>query len=364
MIRLGLVLLGTAAGLVASELALRGYLAAEAARKDAEWRSIGAPPDVDKEARLGQIVRPHAERRISYELIPDMSVTFQGVPVRTDAQGFRCHPSPTPGPRASDTVRILGLGDSVMFGWGVEYPDCFMGILQRDLAAAHPDVTFEVINTAVPGYNTVMQVETLKVKGLPCRPDIVLIDFVENDLLPPHFIPRDDRFWTSSRCLLLDLTRAALRGQRFDPLERFGDPPRLASDLRGFWETLEFEPQEVPEGLRDMVGLRSYRAAMSELATLAASHGFEVVVTSHQDVPAYLRETCAELGFSLVESTAVLDYMRAHGIDDRRGTVLTLSADDPHPSPLAHRLQAQGILEFLTAAGFVERALERQALER
>jgi hypothetical protein len=358
------VLLGTAAGLVALELALRGYLAAEAVRKDAEWSSIGAPPGLETEATLGQIVRPHAERRISYELIPDMSVTFQGVPVRTNEHGFRGPPCPAPGPRAPDTVRILGLGDSVMFGWGVEYPESFMGVLSRDLVAAHPGVTFDVINTAVPGYNTVMEIETLKVKGLTYRPDIVLIDFVENDLLPPHFIPRDVRLWTSSRCFLLDLTRAVLRGERFDPFTRFGEPPRLAADPREFWETLEFDPEEVPDGLRDMVGLRSFQAAMSELATLAASQGFEVVVTAHQEAPAYLRETCNELGFPLVEPTAVLGFMQAHGIDDRRGTVLTLSADDPHPSPLAHRLQAQGILEFLTAAGYVERALERQATER
>lgn len=138
--RLASLALGTLVGLVASELALRASLSVQAARKAREWQAIGEPAKVEGEVGLGHIIRPHAERRVCYELIPDMLVTFKAVAVRTNALGFRGPPAAPPGPPAPGTIRILGLGDSFMFGWGVEYEDCFASVLQEMLVAALPGV--------------------------------------------------------------------------------------------------------------------------------------------------------------------------------------------------------------------------------
>lgn len=105
----------------------------------------------------------------------------------------------------------------------------------------------------MPGYNTVMEVESFKVKGLAYRPDIVLLDYVDNDLDPPNFVPQDQSYWTAPRPFLLALLRSVARGERFEPFQRFARPPRPA---------LDSDPATVAEGLREMVGLRSYQAAM------------------------------------------------------------------------------------------------------
>ena len=359
--RFGLLALGTLVGLVTGELALRCYLSAQSARKAADWRSIGQRPPAEGELGLGHIIRPHPEPRIGYELIPDMDVTFKQVSVRTNAAGFRGPPAPPPGPPAPGTVRILGLGDSVMFGWGVEQEDCYLGVLERMLSEAHPGTRIEVINTAVPGYNTVIEVETFKVKGLAYDPDIVVLDYVNNDLEPPNFIVKGIDCWTLSRSFLLELAQSFLRGERFDPSPRFGMPQRTAQQNRELWEPPELDPQDVPEGLEELVGLGPYQAAMRELADLARVHGFEVVLTTtHQTTPPFFRETCAELGFPLIETTAVSDYMREHGIRERRGAILTLSPADPHPTALVHGFQAEAIFEYLMANRSLQRALERR----
>lgn len=65
-------------------------------------------------ARLGDIVRLSPDPRIVYELVPGLDVTFLDVPLRTNPSGFR---GPlVPAERARPSVRVVGLGDSVMFG--------------------------------------------------------------------------------------------------------------------------------------------------------------------------------------------------------------------------------------------------------
>lgn len=344
-----LVTLGTVLGLAVCELGLRAYHTFDEARKLAAWRALEQPRLIPEDgvARLAHLIRPHVERRIVYELIPNLSVNFMGAPVTINADGFR---GPAYGPaRGSNTVRIVGLGDSVMFGWGVADGRCFLRLLEARLNAAHPGTTFEVINTAVPGYNTVMQVETLAAKGLGYEPDIVVIDFVGNDLALPNIIARSTNHWDPSRLYLLGALRSRAGGEKaqyrpFEPAPRQG----------------MYQPEAVPAEYADMVGIAAFRKAMRELVDLGREHEFDVVVSTHLDSE-LLRETCRELELPLVELLPRLQrHMQAHGIEELSGSELTLSDTDPHPSALAHEFQAEELERLLTDEGILERAIERR----
>lgn len=87
------------------------------------------------------------------------------------------------------------------------------------------------------------------------------------------------------------------------------------------------------------------------------------MTTTHVLVPSYVREICAELDFPLVLPARIQAYMEEHGIQDRRASILTQSESDPHPTALAHRLQAEGIFEHLMASGKLGRALEDRGAE-
>jgi len=64
--------------------------------------------------------------------------------------------------RAAGTFRVVGIGDSAMFGSGVSDGENHLAILERIVGRRFPGLKVETINTAVPGYNTIMEVETLK----------------------------------------------------------------------------------------------------------------------------------------------------------------------------------------------------------
>ena len=69
-------------------------------------------------AQLDEIVKMSQNERLLFELKANMAVTFMGKKVKTNSNGLRVAPPTTVKP--TDTCRIVGIGDSWMFGWGAE----------------------------------------------------------------------------------------------------------------------------------------------------------------------------------------------------------------------------------------------------
>ena len=93
--------------------------------------------------------------------------------VRINGKGLRddeCAYERTPG-----RSRILVLGDSFAWGFGVEQEEAFAEVLERRL----PDT--EVINAGVSGYSTDQELLWLQKEGVKYRPDLVVLTFCGND---------------------------------------------------------------------------------------------------------------------------------------------------------------------------------------
>ena len=79
--------------------------------------------------------------------------------------------------KANADYKILLLGDSVSWGDGVMMEQSYPFLLERRLNWDYPGKTFEVINTAVPGYSTFQQLIYLRKRGLKLKPDIIIHQF-------------------------------------------------------------------------------------------------------------------------------------------------------------------------------------------
>jgi lysophospholipase L1-like esterase len=77
--------------------------------------------------------------------------------------------------RTQGTFRILLLGDSMAWGWGVGVEETYADLLERELGV-------EVINAGVPGWSTDQELWWFESEGIRYQPDLVLLVLVMNDL--------------------------------------------------------------------------------------------------------------------------------------------------------------------------------------
>jgi lysophospholipase L1-like esterase len=139
-------------------------------------RGLGLVDRLNGYARQLFAAGPSAE--LPYRLRPGVEATFGGVRVRVNSLGLRgadVAVAPSPG-----TVRILALGDSVVFGQGVAEDETVTAVLARRLAERWKKPV-EVLNSGTQGYDTVAEAAFLAGPGLGLTPSGVVVGMSLND---------------------------------------------------------------------------------------------------------------------------------------------------------------------------------------
>jgi len=126
----------------------------------------GFPEIFQYDAVLGWSQRPQASTVVEHPRFTSH--------VRINSGGLRDKEYPYL--RSPGIKRILVLGDSFSWGWGVEAEETFPDLLE---GALH---NVEVINAGVPGYSTDQELIWLEREGLKYQPDLVILQFFENDV--------------------------------------------------------------------------------------------------------------------------------------------------------------------------------------
>ncbi len=149
-----------------------------------------------------------------FALVPGQESFTADKPVTINALGLRGPAVPearTPGKR-----RLLFLGDSITFGYGVNDPEVVSTRTQALLAER--GVSTEVINTAVPAYNTEQEVRYFERDGVRWHPDWVIVGFCWNDLNAKSAVQVSPEGW------LFDAPPGETE-RKVDTLTRLGESP-------------------------------------------------------------------------------------------------------------------------------------------
>ena len=305
-------------------------------------------PPAGEEATIGSMIRISKNPRIIYEFIPNLDVTFLGQPVHTNALGFRGDQIAPEKPE--NTIRIVGIGDSQMFGWGVADGEEYLAVLSKKLNENCPTHSWEVVNTGVPGYNTVMELETLRSKGLVYQPNYVIVGFIGNDFALPNFIRgEDENFYTLKKSFMVSYFRETATHRNLT------DAP-IGDGRVGF----ESDPEKVPAEYQDMVGESAVLQALEELKELSVQHDFEVIFFMDNwyrrlgERQKRLQDACRDLGFNFVSGYHIWDkFAEKDSLPDPQAARF-LSETDPHASALSHRATGQYLAELIQSKAFAQ----------
>lgn len=249
--------------------------------------------------------------------------------------------------KAKSKLRVLALGDSFTFGWGVNLEATWLKTLERDLAARGCDV--EILNGGRPGYypELYLQVGAELVPRL--KPDVVLVAILQGDDLAqsePRLVKKAATVasalrswcfpywsaWRSQQQMSLPTTAAAFTQSWKDRARRILDgmsetertrfsalPPKLrdqwrAGDLNpGLLSGMLRQPARLDWTLHPETPLAQVRASemtkqLCALKRLAEEHQARILVVSVPHGPYVERrqlDTRRLMGFQIDEAALV-----------------------------------------------------------
>ena len=115
--------------------------------------------------------------KLLYKPSPGMANQAYGVWNRINSAGFRDREFQTKKP--AGVKRIVFLGDSVVYGYGIESEGTIPKELEKIFRENGQPV--EVLNFGVSGYETEQSVEFFKTTALAFQPDLVIVGYTLND---------------------------------------------------------------------------------------------------------------------------------------------------------------------------------------
>jgi hypothetical protein len=239
--------------------------------------------------------------------------------VRLNSHGLRMDED-VPFEKRRGERRVLVIGDSTTFGWGVSQGETFSDSLQRRLRSPAGE-RWTVINAGVNGYNTGQEVEYFLLTGRRYQPEIVILMFNSNDV-EPRIVPNETTWrrhpsWPKS-------------------------PPEFADRIRQMSYTYQL-PMLLGKAQMMDIARRSGATAASmtedpawpgvarELARLrdaCASAGIRLLVTMQSGGDSKVRSMIESMGIAVFPMDSAWE-----GISPERRHV---SRIDPHPSREAH----------------------------
>ncbi len=273
--------------------------------------------------------RISANPDIGHEHVPGGRARLMDADVVINSRGLRDREVDAAKP--AGTTRILMLGDSIVFGWGVRQDETLPVYLERDLKAAGQEQV-QVINTGVGNYNTAMEVAYFLEHGVSYTPDIVVLNYFINDAEPTPVY--SDVPW-----LARHLYSYAVLGGAWDGFKR-----RISGeeqDWRSYYAGLY---------AAGAPGWDKSQASIARLAAYCREHGIRLIMSNipelrelkdypFKDVQAKLEALASANGIEYV------DLLPAVQAEDPKS--LWVTVPDPHPNKLAQELLAERLAGYL-----------------
>lgn len=128
-----------------------------------------------------ELCQPRLDSDRLFDHHPNQHMELDGWEIWTDSRGLRGPERAMPKPEG--TKRMLFVGDSVTFGWGVDREDTFVYMVEQELNRK-PGATWETVNAGHLFHDSTQERAVVEEVGFDYEPDVVFLVFVANDTHP------------------------------------------------------------------------------------------------------------------------------------------------------------------------------------
>jgi len=283
---------------------------------------------------------------LGWALAPNADFRSGGVTIRSDERGLRASDLPS---FQDDEIRLLSLGDSSVFGAGVESPDVFLSVTGSVLARAW-DRPVAALNGGVPGHSSVQSLG-LATELIPqAQPTWAVVANLWSDVYG-----KEHEFLLESQAYL-----PALRG-RLRMLASYRVARRLLlpwlDSRRVGWMVTHNDLGGLDSGQPTRVPLSNYVENLRAMAGLTRQYGGEVVfliLPAPLDLdrapvpPTVARFREAMRAVAQEQDAPLLD---GPALFRSSGATIGFFSDNVHPTVDGHRLLGVGLADLLLQQG-------------
>ncbi len=263
---------------------------------------------------------------IAHQHRPNAASFLYGTEIRTNSIGWRDYEYDS----STDNYRIMILGDSITFGWGVDFNYTFPKILERLLRENNKNT--EVINTGVGNYNSEMEVNAFFEKGIKYGPDMIVLAYYINDAEITHknpgaiaYILQKSYTYSFFSDKLINLKINLLKQNQF----------------KNFYSALYEEDFEGRIRAAKAISLLAEYAKKNNIplyiVIIPEMHSFEPY--PFQEVTDFVMQTASDNNVTAID---ILPYFKGNSPES-----LWVSSEDAHPNALGQIIIAKGIYQNL-----------------
>jgi len=281
--------------------------------------------DIEMSRYAVRLKTDSANPRIGHVHRPNKKSHLMNVDVSINSDGLRDKEYPV---ARNGQYRMIFLGDSLTFGWGVGQDDTFDNVLEVEFTKRQPT---EILNFGAGNYNTEQEVNLFLEKGLKYNPDKVVVFYFINDAEPT---PKKSRwsFLENSQLISFYWSRFHVVKNRFFP----------AGSYKQYYSRLYADDQPGLVGVKNSFLLLKETCKRHKIA-------LQVVLLPelHNVVNYPFSEEYGKIETFLKQNQ--ISYMNVlPAFKDYSDPVqLWVSLDDAHPNKLAHSIIAKEVLNFI-----------------
>lgn len=257
---------------------------------------------------------------------PNSSGRLMDVMVNINSDGLRDREYPI---QNSGKNRMIFLGDSLTFGWGVEQEDTFDNVIEQKLNSKHPT---EIINFGTGNYNTVQELNLFLEKGLKYNPDKVVLFYFINDA---EVTPKKSRLWFLAYSRLLSFYWS-----------------RVHVALNNVFESQSFDEYYADLYRTDQAGWINTQNAFLKLKDVCREHDIDlkiVLLPELHNLTNYPFKEEYGLVSSFLHDNDISHLDLTPMFEGYENSMdLWVSLDDAHPNKLAHKMIAEYSLDFIS----------------